>query len=145
MWYLATLAGLPDVPCKFIHKSACLPMLLWYDMVWYGGDAGSCSSIWFDLFKIPVVSPGQHDIKMRLLFELIVLLHLLKKRYSEKCLFFAQIKVSGVGLYGLQFYWFQLTNEKNAPGLLWLFLGPTFCDYTSLWLLIIIFIIIAIL
>ncbi len=29
MWYLATLAGLPDVPCKFIHKSACLPMLLY--------------------------------------------------------------------------------------------------------------------
>ncbi len=29
MWYLATLAGLPDVPCKFIHKSACLQMLLY--------------------------------------------------------------------------------------------------------------------
>lgn len=29
MWFLATLAGMPDVPCKFIHKPACLPMLLY--------------------------------------------------------------------------------------------------------------------
>ncbi len=28
-------------------------------------------------------------------------------------MFFAQIKVSRVGLYGLRFYWFQLTNKKE--------------------------------